>query len=138
MTSVRSTLDALLALSTHDIAVCCHICDLLCFFVTHHTFRSKFYVLSSPISANVAKLFKTRHKHLKLAALRYFRACIGKNDEFYNRFLIKNDLFRPVLDVAIAERGKDNLLASACLDFFELIRTVSLASSVEEVRGLEY
>lgn len=83
---------------------------------------------------NVAKLLRTRHKPLRLAALRYFRSCIGKNDDFFNRFLIKNDLFRPILDMALEEQGKDNLLASACLEFFEFIRLVrcflSLLSSL--------
>lgn len=117
--------DPPLSLSLHDIALTGHLCDLLCFFVTHHTFRSKYFVLSSPIALNVAKLFPTKHKHLRLAALRFFRACVGKNDDFYNRFLIKNGLFGGVLEMVEGERAKDNLLASACLEFFEHIRAVS-------------
>lgn len=112
-------------LSLHDIALCGHLCDLLCFFVSHHSFRSKYFVLSSSLSKHVSILFRTRHKHLRLAALRYFRACIGKSDDFYNRFLMKHDLFVPILDIAVAEKGRDNLLGSACLEFFEFIRTVS-------------
>lgn len=111
-------------ISLHDVALCGHLCDLLCFFVSHHSFRSKYFVLSSPVSKNVAKLFNTRHKHLRLAALRYFRSCIGKQDDFHNRFLMKHDLLTPILDLAVAEMDKDNLLASACLEFFEFIRTV--------------
>lgn len=99
----------------------------MCFFVSHHTFRSKYFVLSTDIAKDAAKLYGTRHKHLQLAALRFFRAVIGRGDDFYNRFLIKNDLFRPILDIAVAERDRDNLLSSACLEFFEFVRGVSSA-----------
>lgn len=68
----------------------------------------------------------TRHKHLRLAALRVLRAIVAKNDDFYNRFLMKSDLFRPALDMMWTERKKDNLLASACLELFEYVRTVSV------------
>ncbi|ORY90176.1 component of IIS longevity pathway SMK-1-domain-containing protein [Leucosporidium creatinivorum] len=119
----RKPNDPPLLLSTPTVALCTHLCDLLCFFISHHTFRSKYFVLSSAIGTHIAKLFSTKHKHLRLAALRFFRATINKNDDFYNRFLIKNDLFRPVLEVVWEERGRDNLLGSAGLEFFEYVRT---------------
>ena len=58
------------------------------------------------------------------AALRFFRACLAKTDEFFNRYLVKHDLFLPVLELAQEEAGRDNLLSSACLDFFEFLRVV--------------
>ncbi|KDE09645.1 hypothetical protein MVLG_00051 [Microbotryum lychnidis-dioicae p1A1 Lamole] len=122
-----------LELSVPRIALCSHLCDLLCFFIAHHTFRSKYFVLSSSVATNVAKLFQTRHKHLRLAALRFFRACIQRNDDFYNRFLIKNDLFRPILDLAVSERDHDNLLGSACLDFFEFIKNVNAKGAISHI-----
>lgn len=82
---------------------------------------------------------RTRLKHLRLgasvangegltvaAALRFFRACLAKTDEFFNRYLVKHDLFLPVLELAQEEAGRDNLLSSACLDFFEFLRVVRL------------
>ena len=120
--------DPPLDLPPSQVALCGHLCDLLCFFVSHHSFRSKYFVLSTSISTNVAKLLRARHKHIRLAALRFFRACVGKNDDFYNRFLIKNELITPILDIAYAERARDNLLSSACLEFFEYIRNVRLSS----------
>lgn len=59
------------------------------------------------------------------AGLRYFRAILAKNDDFYNRHLIKNDLFSVIVDFTMAATAQDNLLSSACLEFFESIRTVS-------------
>lgn len=113
-------------MSASQVALCGHLCDLLCFFISHHTFRSKYFVLSSTLGTHIPKLFQlTRHKHLRLAALRVLRAIVAKNDDFYNRFLMKADLFKPALELAWAERKRDNLLASACLELFEYVRTVS-------------
>ncbi|BGP21253.1 DUF625 domain protein [Rhodotorula toruloides] len=118
-----------LILSESFVALLTHICDLLCFFVAHHTFRSKYLILSYPaVAKSIARILRprprlTRHTHLRLATLRFLRACVARNDDFYNRFLIKHDLIRPVLDTADEERDKDNLLGSACLEFFEYLRT---------------
>ena len=121
----------LACLSAANVAILTHLCDLLCFFVSNHTFRSKYLILSTPTLAKaIGRLLRpkprlTRHTHLRLAALRFLRACVARADEFYNRFLVKHDLIRPVLETAAEERDKDNLLGSACLEFFEHVRTVS-------------
>ncbi|KWU41917.1 DUF625-domain-containing protein, partial [Rhodotorula sp. JG-1b] len=123
--------DPPLNLSAANVAILTHLCDLLCFFVSNHTFRSKYLILSTPTLAKaIGRLLRpkprlTRHTHLRLAALRFLRACVARADEFYNRFLVKHDLIRPVLETAAEERDKDNLLGSACLEFFEHVRTVS-------------
>ncbi|GAA5982206.1 hypothetical protein JCM11641_006225 [Rhodosporidiobolus odoratus] len=112
-------------------ALLSHICDLLCFFISHHTFRSKYLVLSNPpLAKSIARLLRpkprlTRQTHLRLAALRFIRSVVARTDDFYNRFLIKHDLIRPVLETADEEKEKDNLLGSACLEFFEYLRTTN-------------
>jgi hypothetical protein len=62
--------------------------------------------------------------HMLAAAVRFFKACLLRRDDFYNRYLIKNDLFRPILELLQTElqHSLDNMLISACLDFFEFIR----------------
>jgi protein phosphatase-4 regulatory subunit 3 len=45
-------------------------------------------------------------------------------DEFYNRHLLKNDVFGPILDMFKSTKEKYNLLNSACLEFFEFIKKV--------------
>lgn len=131
--SPNGVADPPLNLSSADIAILTHLCDLLCFFVSNHTFRSKYLILSTPALAKaIGRLLRpkprlTRHTHLRLAALRFLRACVARSDEFYNRFLVKHDLIRPVLETVAEERDKDNLLGSACLEFFEHLRIVSVA-----------
>lgn len=106
-----------------DAAMYNHLCDLLCFFVAHHNFRSKYVVLKSGFIAKLACMFIfDRYKFVQLSALRFFRSCLNKHDEYFNRCLIRHDSFMPILDLLVRQGSKDNLLSSACLEFFEAIR----------------
>ncbi|EPS45663.1 hypothetical protein H072_362 [Dactylellina haptotyla CBS 200.50] len=109
-------------LSPHESALYTHLLELLCFFVRHHLFRNKYFILSENIAPRVAQLLTAREKFVQLAALKFFRACVQLNDEFYNRQLIKNKLLEPILNIVIDTMPKDNLLNSACLEFFEFIK----------------
>ncbi|GAA5922498.1 Psy2p [Sporobolomyces koalae] len=127
----RPTSAPQLDLQSAQTALLSHLCDLLCFFIAHHSFRSKYLILSSPqLAKSVSHLLRprprlTRHTHLRLAALRFLRACVARNDDFYNRFLIKHDLVRCVVETAEDEKDRDNLLGSACLEFFEYVRSTN-------------
>lgn len=56
------------------------------------------------------------------AALKFFRQCINLQDDFYNTQIIKNHLFGPILQIVYDTMPRDNLLNSACLELFELIK----------------
>ena len=51
---------------------------------------------------------------------------MGLKDEFYNRYIVKGQLFDPVI-CAFKENGQRyNLLNSAIVELFEFIRAVSM------------
>ncbi|KAK6335928.1 Platinum sensitivity protein [Orbilia blumenaviensis] len=110
------------SLLPYESALYTHLLELLCFFVRHHLFRNKYFILSENIAPRVAQLLSASEKFVQLAALKFFRACVQLNDEFYNRQLTKNKLLEPILNIVIETMPKDNLLNSACLEFFEFIK----------------
>ena len=63
-------------------------------------------------------------------ALRFMRKIIALKDEFYNRYIIKGNLFAPVVDAFVSNNGRYNLLDSAILEMFEFIKLVSCATRV--------
>ena len=63
-------------------------------------------------------------------ALRFMRKIIALKDEFYNRYIIKGNLFAPVVDAFVSNNGRYNLLDSAILEMFEFIKLVSCATCV--------
>ncbi|KAH9817343.1 component of IIS longevity pathway SMK-1-domain-containing protein [Melampsora americana] len=85
--------------------------------------HTKYAVLESTLAAKVGSiLLFDRYKFVQLSALRFFRACLMKSDDVWNRRYIQYDLYIPVLDLLDRQGSKDNLLSSACLEFFENIR----------------
>jgi len=107
-----------------------HVCELLCFCVHKHSYRIKYFILRNNVLVKVLKLISHRDKCLVLAALRFFRACIGSRDEFYNRYVVKNKCFEGVMRQLLANRHRDNLLHSAILELFEFIRRENIKSLV--------
>lgn len=51
------------------------------------------------------------------------RRLIGLKDEFYNRHIVTGNLFAPIVDAFLLNKGRYNLLDSAVIDLFEFIHT---------------
>ncbi|KAI9706844.1 MAG: Platinum sensitivity protein [Bogoriella megaspora] len=109
-------------LTVQEISLYSHLVEVLCFFIRQHSFRSKYFILSEGLASRVAQLMSCPEKHLKLTALKYFRTCIGLQDEFHNRQIISHKLFEPILNIVFETMPKDNLLNSACLELFEFVK----------------
>ena len=110
------------------------------FFIRQHLFRSKYFILTEGLAARIAQLLSCPQKHLKLskgvqndcrwtilltdvlAALKFFRTCIGLQEDFYNKQIMQNHLFEPILNILYDTMPRDNLLNSACLELFEFIK----------------
>jgi protein phosphatase-4 regulatory subunit 3 len=54
--------------------------------------------------------------------LKFFRNLVGLQDEFYNQQMMQEHLFEPILNVVYETMPRDNLLNSACLEFFDFIK----------------
>ncbi|EMC99020.1 hypothetical protein BAUCODRAFT_22318 [Baudoinia panamericana UAMH 10762] len=109
-------------LSVQETSLMTHLVEVLSFFVRQHTYRSKLFILSENLHARIAQLLGCSHKYMKLTALKWFRTCVGLNDEFHNRQLIQHRLFEPILGIVYETMPRNNLLNSACLEIFEYIR----------------
>jgi len=104
------------------------ILELLSFFVEHHTYHIKNYILHKDLLRRILILIKSRHTFLKLCALRFMRKIIALKDEFYNRYIIKGNLFCPVIEALVSNYDRYNLLNSAILEMFEFIKIEDIKS----------
>lgn len=98
------------------------IIELLCYCVSQHSYRIKYYILRNNVVEKVLRLLHRRERAIAAAALRLLRTCLAMRDEFYNRYLIKNSLLEPVISSFISNGPRYNLLNSAALELFEFIR----------------
>lgn len=61
-----------------------------------------------------------------LVAIKFFRTCLGLEDDYFNRILIKNKVIHGIVSVLQDTNGKNDLLNSVCLEFFSFIRDVCI------------
>jgi protein phosphatase 4 regulatory subunit 3 len=54
--------------------------------------------------------------------LKFFRQCLGLQDEFYYQQLTTHHVFAPILDIVSETCLRENLLNSACLELFDFVR----------------
>ncbi|KMQ95894.1 serine threonine-protein phosphatase 4 regulatory subunit 3-like protein [Lasius niger] len=109
------------------------ILELLSFCVEHHTYHIKNCILNKDLLRRILVLMKSTHTFLVLCALRFMRKIIALKDEFYNRYIIKGNLFAPVFDAFVRNNGRYNLLDSAILEMFEFIKLEDIKSLCSHV-----
>ncbi|XP_016843430.1 serine/threonine-protein phosphatase 4 regulatory subunit 3 isoform X2 [Nasonia vitripennis] len=109
------------------------ILELLSFCVEHHTYHIKNCILNKDLLRKILVLMKSTHTFLVLCALRFMRKIIALKDEFYNRYIIKGNLFAPVFDAFTRNNGRYNLLDSAILEMFEFIKLEDIKSLCSHV-----
>ncbi|KAI8600482.1 component of IIS longevity pathway SMK-1-domain-containing protein [Dissophora ornata] len=126
LSPLLSLSDDTTAFDRPTITLCENICHILSFMIRQHSFRSKYYVLSSGIIQKLSLLLKNRDQHLRLMALKLFRTCIGTSDDFYHRYLIKHNVVEYIIDLLLETGRKNNLVNSVCLEFFEFIRVENI------------
>ncbi|KAL8047559.1 hypothetical protein ABFX02_07G007500 [Erythranthe guttata] len=103
-----------------------NICDLLCFCVLQHPYRIEYSFLLNNVIAKVLYLIRRREKYLVVAAIRFVRTLITRSDEHLMSHLVRNNLFKPIIDVFVANGDRYNLLNSTVLELFEYIRKENL------------
>lgn len=107
------------------------VCEILAFCVQSHGYRIKYFILRHNIVQKALQLVlkkgsrghhRVTNNHLTLTVMRFVRACVGLKDEFYNRHLVKNNLFELIMQ-AFQENGtRYNLFNSAVIELVEFCR----------------
>uniref|UniRef100_A0A673K419 Serine/threonine-protein phosphatase 4 regulatory subunit 3 n=1 Tax=Sinocyclocheilus rhinocerous TaxID=307959 RepID=A0A673K419_9TELE len=103
--------------------------EFLSFFYKHCM-----HVLSAPLLANTTEEKPSKGNRFfaslwDACALRFMRKIIGLKDEFYNRYIMRNFLFEPVVKAFLNNGSRYNLINSAIIEMFEYVR-------VEDVKSL--
>lgn len=123
---VKSTVGDTNKLNTTKPEILSNICELLCFCVVHHPYRIKCNFVLNNLLDKVLFLTRRREKYLVVAAVRFVRTVISRNDENINSYIIERNLLKPIVDVFVANGDRYNLLNSAVLELFEYIRKENL------------
>uniref|UniRef100_A0A674F0W8 Serine/threonine-protein phosphatase 4 regulatory subunit 3 n=1 Tax=Salmo trutta TaxID=8032 RepID=A0A674F0W8_SALTR len=109
------------------------ILELLTFCVEHHTYHIKTYIMNKDLLRRVLVLMNSKHTFLALCALRFMRRIIGQKDEYYNRYIVKGNLFEPVINTLLDNGTRYNLLNSAIIELFEFIKVEDIKSLIAHI-----
>lgn len=102
-----------------------HVCDILAFCTTQHSYRAKYFTIKNGVLARAMHVVLAyRERHCVLSAVRYLRSVVGLNDAYQNRHIVKFDMFRPLFDVFQRNGVRANLLNSAIIELIDHIHTV--------------
>ncbi|THU56964.1 hypothetical protein C4D60_Mb11t22750 [Musa balbisiana] len=99
-----------------------NICELLCFCVIHHPYRTRCSFLSNNAIEKVLCLTRRREKFLVVAAIRFMRTIVSYKDEHLLRHIVKNNLLKPIIEAFIENGDRYNMLHSGVLELLEYIR----------------
>jgi protein phosphatase-4 regulatory subunit 3 len=107
-----------------------HILELLSLCVERHSHYICKYIIERNLLGRVLVLMTSFHRHLTLAALRFCRRIVGLKDEFYNRYIIKHNLFSPIIKSFMANGQRYNLVNSAIIELFEFIKAENIKTLI--------
>jgi len=108
-----------------------HVVELLSFCVEHHGHRIKYYMLRNNVMQAVTLLLAAVDKHLVLTALKFVRQCVGVGEVFYNRYIVKKDLFKGVMNLLEQHLHRNNLINSAIIELFDHIRVKNVKELIK-------
>ncbi|KAJ2689551.1 Platinum sensitivity protein, partial [Coemansia spiralis] len=97
------------------------LCDLLASMARLHGQRARALLMSSDAIDGVVVLLAAKLAHLRLAALRVIKACIGQHDDAFGRYLIAHGVFGTVVELLATTLPRDNLVSSACRELLALV-----------------
>nr|CUU99186.1 hypothetical transcript [Hymenolepis microstoma] len=117
----------------HSALVLSNVLDLLIFCIENHTYHFKNYCLRHEVLKRVMVLLKSEHKFLVLSVLRLVRKVVQMKEEFYNRYLSKNKLFKPIIECFIANGHRYNMIDSAILELFEFILMENVETIIDHI-----
>ncbi|XP_075812894.1 protein PPP4R3C1-like [Microtus pennsylvanicus] len=106
------------------------VLELLRFCLQNHTTYIKNYILSNNLLSRILVLMCSKHTFLVLCALRFMRQMIGFKDEIYNLYIMRKNLFEPVINAFLRNGKRYNMLNSAIIELFEFIRVENIKSLI--------
>ncbi|XP_005080124.1 protein PPP4R3C-like [Mesocricetus auratus] len=109
------------------------VLELLSFCVKHHKTYIRNYILSNNLLSRVLVLTRSKHTFLILCAIRFMRQMVGINDKIYNLYIIKKNLFEPVVRTFLHNGERNNMLNSAIIELFEFIRQENIKSLIANI-----
>jgi hypothetical protein len=85
--------------------------------------------LHNSVIEKVLLLTRRKEKTLVAAAVRFVRTLLSVHNDNVQSYIVENNTLKPIIEVFVANRHRDNLMTAAVLELLEHIRKVPIISS---------
>ncbi|XP_044090687.1 serine/threonine-protein phosphatase 4 regulatory subunit 3B-like [Neovison vison] len=120
----------------HATSTKCERSEFLNFFYKHCIYNfiaPLFATTSEDICEGDSEVGSDENNTHCLSSLRFMRRMIGLKDELYNCYIIKGNLFEPVVKALLGNGTRYNMLNSAVIELFEYIRAENIKSLITHI-----
>eukprot|EP01015_Nassula_variabilis_P032234 TRINITY_DN7460_c0_g2_i8.p1 TRINITY_DN7460_c0_g2~~TRINITY_DN7460_c0_g2_i8.p1 ORF type:complete len:415 (-),score=64.77 TRINITY_DN7460_c0_g2_i8:44-1288(-) len=100
--------------------------ELLIYCIKNHGYRIRQYIVTHKLIQHLFKGFQVPEKSVQLAVLRVFKNVLKSHDDILIKHIHSNNLLEKVFNLYLKYANKTNMLNSACLEIFEVIRKDNL------------
>ena len=97
-----------------------------------HGYRIRYYVSHNAVLQRLQNFYFSQQKVLRLSMLRWFRSLIFHNDEGFNKYIVKHDLFAPIFKL-LQTIKRDNLISAALLDILNVVASQSIRTLISYI-----
>eukprot|EP00871_Galdieria_phlegrea_P000157 jgi/Galph1/1141/GphlegSOOS_G5885.1 len=129
-------LDAIPPFGNASLIASCQVCNILSYCVANHGYRPKYFMWRHNMLVKVAALFRYGDICVSLYPLRLIRRCIGQKDEFYNRYIIKENILGLVLQAAETFGTRKNIFYSSVLEMFSFIEQGGMVPLLNHIKKI--
>jgi len=105
--------------------------ELFEFCAKNHGFRMRHFVTHNNVLKEFQELYFNKAKYVRMEMLKFFRALLTTKDEAICRYIVTNDLMKPILELTQKTKNKDNLIISVILELFDFIQRDNILVLIE-------
>lgn len=99
------------------------ICEIISLCIFGHTYRIKTFIIRTNVLIKFMKLLASPSRYYHIYSIKLIKNIISLKDDYYNRYLVKHNIFKPIFELFSTLYHKDNLITSTIIDLLEYIST---------------
>lgn len=101
------------------------IIEILCDCLNQHGSRIQYWLIQNNVLTKILDVLNSNQKILHLQVVKYIKSIILNNDYNFTKVIMNTDCFGKIVYLFNANKKKNNLIFSAILDLFQMLKNCS-------------
>lgn len=101
------------------------IIEILCYCLSQHGTRIQYWLIQNNVLTKILNVLNYNQKILHLQVVKYIKSIILNNDYNFTKVIMSTDCFGKIIYLFNVNKKKNNLIFSAILDLFQMLKNCS-------------